>query len=369
MMSTLHSLSCTPGAQQSLSKHNPSARSPRLLALRWLAVVSGLLLTLPLPLPVIAQPQPKATGAAQLPASASPTPSAVLLSTAGGHASARALDSVIGAALDDLKVVNVAARPGLDLGAVQLALDCVAENPQCLRMVTTQHEVDVLVAPTLSRISNELVLTLLRFDARSGKTQRVLKRQTGQTLSSETLDAVPDLMRELFGLPPKPKVEPPVAAATTDEHAADSSGLHAMEPMPEPPMEAPTASRSVPVGPLLLGGGGVLLLGAGLVVGLTVLSAQDNYESLTTNTRGIPANQAEDVINRANDYKNTGQTNAVISSIFLGVGSAVVVAAGIWLAVDLTSKKSSQYDDHVHLTPLLGAHEVGLVLTQRGAGL
>jgi hypothetical protein len=275
---------------------------------------------------------------------------------------------VIGAALDDLKVVNVVARPGLDLGAVQLALDCVAENPQCLRMVTTQHEVDVLVAPTLSRISNELVLTLLRFDARSGKTQRVLKRQVGQTLSSETLDAVPDLMRELFGLPPKPKVEPPMAAATTSESAADSSGLQPMEPLPEPPME-PTASRSVPVGPLLLGGGGVLLLGAGLVVGLTVLSAQDKYESLTTDTPRLNAKEAEDVINRANEHKSTGQTNAVISNIFIGVGSAVLVAAGIWLAVDLTSKNSSQYDDHVHLTPLLGTHEVGLVLTQRGAGL
>jgi hypothetical protein len=273
MMSRLHSLSCSPGALLSLSKLIPSIRrrsSRRLRRALWVAALSSLFVVLP----VGAQSKP--AGAAQVPAAASPTPSAVLLSTAGGHASARALDSVIGGALDELKVVNVVARPGLDLGAVQLALDCVAETPQCLRMVTTQHEVDVLVAPTLARISNELVLTLLRFDARSGKTQRVLKRQTGQTLSSDTLDAVPDLMRELFGLPPKPKVEPPVAAAAASEPAADSSGLQPMEPMPEPPMEAPAASRSVPIGPLLLGGGGVLLLGAGLAVGLTVLSAQDN---------------------------------------------------------------------------------------------
>jgi hypothetical protein len=139
--------------------------------------------------------------------------------------------------------------------------------------------------------------------------------------------------------------------------------------MPEPPMESPTASRSVPVGPLLLGGGGVLLLGAGLVVGLTVLNAQDKYDSLTANLPRLDAKQAEDAVNRANDKKNTGTTNAVISNVFIGVGSAVLVASGIWLAVELSSNRTSQYDDHVHVTPLLGTHEVGLILTHHGAGL
>lgn len=310
--------------------------------------------------------------AAQQPLTATKTPasSTVLLATSGGHNSARALDSVISAALDDLKVVNIVARPGLDLSAVQLALDCVAETPQCLRIVTTQHEADVLVAPSLSRIANELVLTLLRFDARTGKTQRVLKRQPGQTLSSETLDAVPALLRELFELPPE---EAPGAPAAKPEDQPNlmpsetSPGLS--EPLPEPPMEAPGETRKVPVGPLLLGGGGVILIGAGLIMGLTVLSAEGNYKDATARLAAIEdGRQAESVADEANGYRDTGETNAVISNVFLGLGSAVVVASGIWLAVDLTSR--SRHDDtQVKLSPMVGRHELGFVLTHRGAGL
>jgi hypothetical protein len=309
--------------------------------------------------------------AAQPTAAAAPPAPAVLLATAGGHASARALDSVISAALDDLKVVNVVARPGLDLGAVQLALDCVAETPQCLRIVTSQHEAEVLVAPTLARISNELVLTLLRFDARNGKTQRVLKRQQGQTLSSDTLDAVPGLLRELFGMPAKPIAPPPVVAppiAAKPEQPVGPSAHELTEPLPEPPMEAPSSGRPVPVGPILLGAGGVVLLGAGAIMGLTVLSAEDDYEALTTDTLAIAPSKAEDQIDRANSRKDTGQTNAVITNVFLGIGSAAVIASGIWLALEL-SDRSPRYDDQVQLSPLIGRHELGLVLTHRGAGL
>jgi hypothetical protein len=305
--------------------------------------------------------------AQQLAANKPQTSSTVLLATSGGHASARALDSVISAALDDLKVVNVVARPGLDLGAVQLALDCVAETPQCLRIVTTQHEADVLVAPTLARISNELVLTLLRFDARTGKTQRVLKRQPGQTLSSDTLDAVPALLRELFELPPEEKAPAPEPKPELKPSEGISPTLS--EPLPEPPMEAPSEGRKFPVGPLLLGGGGVIMIGAGLIMGLTVMSAQDSYEEATRNLAGISdPEDAQNAVDEANGFKDTGETNAVITNVFLGIGSAVVVASGIWLAVELTSR--SRHDDQqVKLSPMIGRHELGLVLTHRGAGL
>ena len=313
--------------------------------------------------PVAAQHQPAANK--------TQTSSTVLLATSGGHASARALDSVISAGLDDLNVVNVVARPGLDLGAVQLALDCVAETPQCLRIVTTQHEADVLVAPTLARISNELVLTLLRFDARTGKTQRVLKRQPGQTLSSDTLDAVPALLRELFDLPPKEETPPPAAKAEPkpDLMPSDNISPTLSEPLPEPPMEAPSEARKFPVGPLLLGGGGVILMGAGLIMGLTVMSAEDSYVEATRRVASAQnADDGEAAVREANGYKDTGEANAVITNVFLGIGSAVVVASGIWLAVELTSR--SRHDDsQVKLSPMIGRNELGLVLTHRGAGL
>jgi hypothetical protein len=90
---------------------------------------------------------------------------------------------------------------------------------------------------------------------------------------------------------------------------------------------------------------------------------------LTATIPTLGAREAEAAVDQANEHKDTGKTNAVISNVFIGVGSAVLVASGIWLAVELSSNRSSQYDDHVHLTPLLGAHEVGLMLTHRGAGL
>jgi hypothetical protein len=354
MMLTFYSLPWSP------SRQRPFSGTSNLIAALLLALVAS---------PVLAQSKPDAPKASVQPkAAAAPShamPTAVLLATAGGHASARALDSVISAALDELKAVNVVARPGMDLGAVQLALDCVAETPQCLRIVTTQHEADVLVAPTLARISNELVLTLLRFDARTGKTQRVLKRQPGQTLGSDTLDAVPDLLRELFGLPPKEKAPPAVAVAPSEAKTPETDPKTSFtEPMPEPPMEAPSTGRKVPLGPILLGSGGVVLLGAGLVMGITVMNAEDKYKTLTADTSALD----EDGVDQAIDYRDTGERNAVITNVFLGLGSAVVIAAGIWLAVDL-SDRGSRYEDHVQLTPLIGRNELGLMLTHRGAGL
>jgi hypothetical protein len=247
-----------------------------------------------------------------------------------------------------------------------------------LRQVTTQHEADVLVAPTLARTSNELVLTLLRFDARTGKTQRVLRRQTGQSLDSATLDSVPGLLRELFEVPePKPapvaSVTPPAStlqpsSAAASGDATSSDTLREAERLPEPPMEAPGPGRSLPIGPLLLGGGGVVLLGAGLVMGLTVLSANSDYDTKTEDLSSLDHASAMRNVDEAVKLRDTGGTNAVVANVFYGLGSAVLIASGIWLAVEL-SERSSRYDDSVRLSPLVGHHELGLVLTHRGAGL
>jgi hypothetical protein len=104
-------------------------------------------------------------------------------------------------------------------------------------------------------------------------------------------------------------------------------------------------------------------------MGITVINHENAYEDLTSNTPGLDADEAPGVIDRANDHKSSGETNAVISNVFLGLGSAVVIASGIWLAVELSKRSPSYQDQQVQLTPLLGRHELGLVLTHRGAGL
>ncbi|MET0384658.1 MAG: hypothetical protein ABW321_01805, partial [Polyangiales bacterium] len=299
-------------------------------------------------------------------------PAAVLLATSGGLASAGALDSVIQGEIDELHVVNVVARPGMDLSAVLLALDCVSETAQCLRAVTTQHSTQVLIAPSLARTSGELVLSLLRFDARDGKMRRATRRQSGQTLSSTTLDAVPDMLRELFELPPKPKPEPAADAslAPNDGKSSPPSAaevplidpLAGTERLPEGPMEPPSAHRRFPLGPVLLGAGGVLLLGGGIIAGVVSQSAQSDYDSL------VAGEPPRGNVDEAFDKASTGKTAATTANVLFGLGGAVLVASGIWLTVELTRKPADTYE-HVQLTPMIGPNQLGLVLTQRGAGL
>jgi hypothetical protein len=289
-------------------------------------------------------------------------PPAVLLNTAGAQAGGgAALDPVIQTALEDLEVVNIVSRPGMDLGAVQLVIDCVAETPECLRAVTTQQSADVLIAPSLARTSGELVLSFLRFDARGkGEMKRVTHRQPGQTLTSATLDAVPDLLRELFELPPKPK--PPVVAAapTTPDETS-------LEPLPEAPMEPPAANGGPPVGPILLGVGGALVIGTAAVLGASVNGSRDDYDHLT-----MKPDKTWSDIDDAERKMDSGKTRATIANVLFGVGGAALLGAGIWLAVELATRPDRAYVEDsgsAKLSPMVGPHQLGLVLTQRGEGL
>ena len=97
-----------------------------------------------------------------------------------------ALDPVV---LDELgkhqPLVQVTARPPLDLPATQLALDCVGETNACLREAATQAGVDVLIAPSLERAGDETVVTLMYFDARgAGELRNAARRHRGATSSA-----------------------------------------------------------------------------------------------------------------------------------------------------------------------------------------
>jgi hypothetical protein len=293
-----------------------------------------------------------------------PPPRAALLSTSGSAASGTPLDSVLHASLEELKVVRIVARPGMDLGAVQLALDCVGETAPCLKAVAAQNDAQVLIAPTLQRTSTELVLSILRFDSRGdGSVRRVLRRQSGKVLGDELLDAVPSMLRELFDLP---KLEPKAVASAEPEprRVAEAPAPEAATALPEGPMEPPSASRRVPIGPLVLGGAGVVVLGVGGVMGLVMQSTQSDYDSARIETKA----QAD----MAAQTRSTGETQAVIADVMFAVGGAALIAGGIWLAVELTNKPSYESEptaSTTQLTPLLGPHQVGLMWTHRGGAL
>jgi hypothetical protein len=282
-------------------------------------------------------------------------PTAALLSTAGQTPDDTALDSTIEAALERLHVVQVRVRPHLDLSVVQLAVGCDGETPECLGTIAAQSDVQVLIAPLLRRKPQEIVLELIAFDRRNaGLLRRVARHQKGQKLTREILDAVPDQLRELFD--------------------RDAPGMQAQSPAQARPQPAPVEARSSgsasagprasadagaahtpPVAPLLLVGGGALLLGAGVVTGAIMKDTQADYARSHVVTE-TDANANAGRLSR-------GRTQARVANALLGVGGAALAAGGTWLAIALAH--DHERPSRLAIVPTLGRNQLGLVLVRR----
>jgi hypothetical protein len=277
-------------------------------------------------------------------------PRATLLATGG--ATDTALDSVIRAKLEELQVVKIVAVPGMDLGGVQLALDCVGETTRCLKLVATKSHAQVLVSPTLQQTPSELVLSLLRFDAADGGEMRhVLRRHPGRDVGPKLLDEVPDMLRELFDLP---RSEPTQVAEAAQPSEVPAPGLETAS-YPE------TVSRGVSAGPLILGGVGVAALGAGIVMGVVMNNQQSDYDDKRMRVR------TESQARAAADVRSAGERSELAANVLFAVGGAALVAAGVWLAIDLSG--GSESESPTAFAPAMGPHSVGLVLTHRGESL
>jgi hypothetical protein len=230
---------------------------------------------------------------------------------------ANALDSVLLTQLETVAGVSAGARPALDLPAMQLALDCVGETPACLRAVTTQTATDSLLAPSVQVAGSETVVTLLYFDVRDGELRNVVRRHSGPNVQRTALDAVPSMLRELFGIA-EPVAPPPSAEPDPDPAPLDD----AIEPPVEP------SERAFPVGPVVVGGVGVLLIGAGVVLGLAANASEEDWLKAQVRNRGE--------IDDALEIHDRAQLQATLSNIGFGVGAAAIAASAVWLAVELS---------------------------------
>jgi hypothetical protein len=239
---------------------------------------------------------------------------------------------------------------------VQLAIDCVSESPQCLRAVAAESGAQILIAPALESTGNELVVSLLRFDTRDGQMRRVVRRQPGSTLQTETLDGVPTMLRELFGLP-EPEPEP----APLQPSAAPEEPIGTQLPLIEPPQEPESVSRPMSVGPWILGGVGVLVIGGGVIAGVMMNSTQEEYEQLQIRDKGD--------VNEAIELRDRAETQATVANVLYGVGGAVLVAGGIWLTVELTRPARTSDDWQAAIEPSIGPGQLGFRLVGRGGGL
>jgi hypothetical protein len=265
-----------------------------------------------------------------------------------------AFDDVVHTGLEKLQVVDVVVRPALDLEAIQLSLDCVGETPECLLGVAKHTNAEVLIAPSIQRAGQELVLSILYFDARGAtELRRASRRQPGVVLQPDTLDGVPDMLRELFRLAPEEAAAPAeVLQPPQPEVALDDA-------FPEP-IEAEHGD-AVSAGPFLLAGGGLLTLGAGIAVGtLLVKETEDEYAAIRVTSEA----RAQE----AHDKREEGETQALLASILIGTGAAALLAGGVWLAAELDDNGESQGSASLH--PIVGPDRAGLLLAGSfGGGL
>jgi hypothetical protein len=280
---------------------------------------------------------------------------------------AGALDAAIRRALADLDVVRVTARPGLDLAAVQLAIDCVGENARCLGAVAEQSGTQLLIAPSLERANDVTSLRLLKFDTQSRTPlQRVERQERGDALP-QLSEAVPEMLRELFGLSRPASTAEPVAEVPAAAESKDPQPKAAPNEVP-PPAAASVATereRALPLAPIVLAAAGAAVLGGGIVAGVMKQNSQNEYEDLV---RQVPGDEGE--VDAAIDVRDGVKSQAVLATVLLSVGSAAIAAGGIWLALELSqSRERPQTPRATAFVPLIAPDQLGLAIVHRGAAL
>jgi hypothetical protein len=248
-----------------------------------------------------------------LPALAAPLPRAAALpATAAGpelEPLAGALDRVLRAELDQLKVVDTAGTPALALGELQLAVGCVGETPACLAAVAKQLEVEILVLTNLDRAGDQTVLTIAVFDLKKSTIKRGVRRGSGAKAEADLLGGVDPLLRELFGLP-------------------------AALPRPVAKID-PNAGKELPLPALVVGGiGGVALLTGG-IFGAMSSSTENAYAEAPVNSK------AE--IDAAIELRDRASSQATTANVLFALGGAAIVTGAILLF--FPQKKSSAEED------------------------
>lgn len=259
------------------------------------------------------------------------------------------LDRQIRKAVVEHAPVHLREAPPKKLSSLQASARCRDESVPCMRAVARVAGVEVLLAATLERGSGELTLSFMAFDARADAVTRVAHWQDGSEVTAETYAALPSLLSALFPEPGPPDMDFVAEANAASDKAAQSNPLSTSDLSPAP--------RSL-LAPILVAGGGALLLGAGVVTGLMLSSTQGDYSDRQVITRA----DAED----ADALRSRASTQASLANVFYGLGSVALVASGAWLAVELWGSGSKQKAETTTLSPWVSPRELGLVLRHQG---
>jgi hypothetical protein len=202
--------------------------------------------------------------------------------------------------------------------------------------MSQQVGASMLISPSVQRAGEETVVTLLRFDAAGGEIRTVVRRFVGGDVIAAALDAVPSMLRELFGLP-----EPSTTPAATPE------------PAPETTEPVDVVEHPFPVAPVVVSAVGVALLATGAVFAMASKSNEDDYAKARLRNDG----EVDDAI----DLRDKAKRQATLANIGFGVGAAVAAVGLTWLVIDLSSNGESDATSAT-LTPLGGPGRFGLAL-------
>lgn len=258
-----------------------------------------------------------------------------------GHA----LDRVARARIQSHRVLVLQATPALGLEDLQLAVGCVAPSADCLSAVAAQLGVETLAFLDVERAGSELLLTLTLYRV-GGEPEAVTRRFGGDDAERAALDAVDPMVREAFGLPAH-EVAEPEPTAPPDPAPPD--------PLASPPTPDdggdPAAQLALP---LSLIGGGILVLGAGLVVGAVAQDTQSRYEATTVTT-------AAD-LDAALALHEQAETEALVANVLVPVGGAIAVAgAVVWIIAAVTGAD----EESAAFLPFVGPTQAGLSVQGR----
>jgi hypothetical protein len=255
-------------------------------------------------------------------------------------------------ALAELEAVRLLPPPALDLEAVQLAIDCSDDSAQCLGEVATRMQAEILILPRLEAGKDSLELRITRFEKATGEAPVVaMRKQSGSRLDATLLDAVPSMLRELLQIEDEPQDAAPdeLLSAPADEDAAtrvDNS------------VEERSTLFGLPLGPVLVGGGGLVLLTAGVVVGAVANATENEWAEREIDTQA----QAK----AASILRQNGKDQATAANVLMAVGIGGLVAATVWYVLDPSTESAPE---HARLQPMLGPSSAGLVLSGAwGAG-
>jgi hypothetical protein len=254
-------------------------------------------------------------------------------------------DGVDGALLRDLAslagIENPTVSP-IDYAEIQLTVGCSDEGRQCLSAIAQMVQVDAVVVRHLVVEPGKVTLTLTHFDATaSDEPARAEQVSEGPDASKAAVDAVPSLVRRLFGIP-EPVTAAPLSNAAAPAPLGGALGVDASMP----PEHGPRVGVLTWV--TLAAGSGILA--GGLAVGASAQSSFDAFKKSDVKTEADAM--------RANTKFDSVKSKALVANILIPSGAAVMALGATLLVLDLT--RGAEKGPRLALQPLHGGALVTL---------